>query len=119
MTTSGKSVFYFGLYVLLSGILFLVIPEKIISLNGFPPLQQGWSTAIGCLALVIGAYDTYAGKNNVLPMIRFSVYVRIGFCIATVLVVVSGQMPATFIGFGVIDAIGALITASLLKKEKN
>ncbi len=117
MTASGKSLFYFGIYVILTGILFLAIPDTLISLNGLPELPKGWSSAVGALALVIGTYDVFAGKNNCLPMIRFSVYVRLGFFVATVLIFLAGQMPATFIVFGVIDALGALITAALLKKE--
>ena len=117
MTLSGKTLFYFGLYAIVSGILFIIVPEFIISINKLPELPRGWSSVVGLLALVIGSYDLFIGRNNIQPLIRFSVYVRFGFFVGTILLWTSAQMPLTIIGFGIIDALGAIITILALKKE--
>lgn len=117
MTSSAKSLFYFGIYVLITGLQFIVVPEKLIALLQLPPIPQNWASVVGILALVIGSYDTFCGYTNVQPVIKISVYVRLGFAIATVLLFVSGQMPAGVLVMGAIDALGAMWTYFALRTE--
>ena len=117
MTKSGKSLFYFGIYVVFTGLLFIVIPETFISLNHLPAMPTGWSRVIGLLALVIGTYDILCGKWDIRLLIKASVSVRFGFAIGVTLLVVLGQMPITLIALGALDALGALWTKMALKSE--
>ncbi len=117
MTKSGKSLFYFGIYVVFTGLLFIVIPEPFIALNHLPTMPTGWSRVIGLLALVIGTYDILCGRGDIKFVIQASVYVRVGFAIGITLLVVLGQMPITLLAFGAVDAIGALWTKMALKSE--
>jgi hypothetical protein len=117
MTPAGKSLFYFGIYVLLTGLQFIIIPEKLIAILQLPPIANGWASAIGLLAMVIGSYDIYCGYANVQPVLKISIFVRLGFAIGTVLLFVSGQMPITVILLGAIDALGALWTYFALRTE--
>lgn len=117
MSPSGKTLFYFGIYVVSAGLLFLSIPETLISLTQLPPMPTGWTRVIGLLALVIGAYDILAGKHDVKPLIKASVYVRLGFALGIVLLVALGQMPLPLLLFGAADGLAALWTAMVLKSE--
>ena len=117
MTKSGKSLFYFGIYVVFTGLLFIVIPETFISLNHLPTMPTGWSRVIGLLAVVIGTYDILCGKGDIRLLIKASVYVRFSFAIGVTLLVVLGQMPITLIALGAVDALGALWTKMALKSE--
>ncbi len=108
MTQSGKTLFYFGIYVVSTGLFFLTIPATFLSLVQLPSLPTGWASAVGLLAIVIGTYDILAGKHSIAPLIKASVWVRLGFALGTVLIVLRGQMPPTLIMLGAIDALGAL-----------
>lgn len=117
MTQSGKSLFYFGIYEVFIGLLLIAIPDTLLSLVNLPALPLGWARVIGLLAMVIGNYDIVCGKANFQPFIQASMYVRVGFFIGTILLVLFQQMPITAILFGVVDAAGALWTAIALKSE--
>ena len=117
MTASARSLFVFGIYVFGTGLLILSIPDQFISLLQLPSIPVHWARFIGLLALVIGAYDMFAGKQNILPFIKASVFVRFGFMLGTVLLFVSGQMPITIILLGSVDALGAVWTSIALRSE--
>lgn len=115
MTYSAKTVFYFGIYVVCTGLLFLFIPEPILSLLQLPATPSGWTSVVGLLALVIGAYYIVCGKANSEVFIRATLYVRWAFAIGATLLFVVGQMPVSIILFGGVDALGAVWTAMALK----
>ena len=117
MTKSGSTLFYFGIYVALTGFLILFVPDTLTSMMHLPAITNGWSGVIGLLALVIGAYDIFSGRNDIQPFIKASVYIRIGFTIGTILLVVFQQMPPALILLGGVDTLGALWTAMALKSE--
>ena len=118
MNYSAKTVYYFGIYLACTGLLFILVPEQIISLLQLPITQKGWSSVIGLLALVIGAYYIVCGKANSEVFIRATLYVRWAFAIGATLLFVVGQMPVSIILFGGVDALGAIWTAMALKSAK-
>lgn len=118
MNYSAKTVFYFGIYLVCTGLIFLFIPEPIISLLQLPITPTGWSSVVGLLALVIGAYYISCGKANSEVFIRATLYVRWAFAIGATLLFIVGQMPITIILFGGVDALGAVWTAMALKSAK-
>jgi hypothetical protein len=118
MNYSAKTVFYFGIYLVFTGLIFLFIPEPIISLLQLPITPTGWSSVVGLLALVIGAYYIVCGKANNEVFINATLYVRWAFAIGATLLFVVGQMPVSIILFGGVDALGAVWTAMALKSAK-
>lgn len=117
MTPSAKSLFYFGIYAVCAGLLFIIIPNKIISLTQLPAMPAGWARVVGILALVIGSYDIICSRANIKPFIKASIFVRFGFTLSTILLFVFGQMPISVILFGGIEALSALWTVMALKSE--
>ena len=117
MSRAARSLFAFSIYVLVASLSFLAAPATMVDLLRLPPASDGWVRVVGLLALVIGAYDLVGSRAGLLPYIRASVWVRFGFAAGVVLVVASGQMPASLLVFGAIDAAGATWTALALKGE--
>jgi hypothetical protein len=118
MTNAAKSVFYFGFYVLLIGVFLLAIPQTFLSALKLPVIPDGWSRIIGLLAVIIGVYDVVSGKNNLLPAIKASVYLRFFFFLGVLLLIVSDQMPKEALPLGLIDAAGAIWTLLALRSNK-
>jgi hypothetical protein len=117
MTPSGKSLFYFGIYGISAGLLFVIIPAQIISLTQLPPIHDGWTRMIGLLALVIGTYDIVCGKADLKPFIKASIYVRFGFAVCATVLVILKEMPFTVFLIGLVDALGATWTLIALSSE--
>jgi hypothetical protein len=115
MSRPARSLFVFGVYVLVTGAAFVAMPGLLMSLLQLPPATLAWGRMIGLLALVIGAYDVIAAKAECMPYIRGSVPVRFGFATGTALLVAFGGMPATLLALGATDIAGALWTAMSLK----
>ncbi len=118
MKKAGASVFYFGIYVLFLALLFITIPEKLLSLLNLPAMPSGWARIIGLLAAIVATCDIISGRNNLTILIRATIYIRLAFAASMVLLVLFRQLPPTTILFGVVDAIGAVWTAACLKAEQ-
>jgi hypothetical protein len=117
MTKSAKSLYYFGFYVLLTGIIICIIPDKFMSLLKLPEIPAAWARVIGLLVVIIGSYDILNGRNNVKPLIKASIYLRILFFIGILVLFISGQMTKEILPLGIIDLLGAIWTAISLKSE--
>ncbi len=117
MNKSAKSLYYFGFYVLLTGIIICIIPDKFISLLQLPEIPTTWARVIGLLVIIIGSYDILNGLNNVKPLIKASIYLRTLFFIGILILYISGQMTKEILPLGIIDLLGAIWTALSLKKE--
>ena len=117
MTKSAKSLYYFGFYVLLTGIIICIIPDKFMSLLKLPEITTAWARVIGLLVIIIGSYDILNGRNNVKPLIKASIYLRILFFIGISVLFITGQMTKEILPLGIIDLLGAIWTALSLKAE--
>jgi NAD/NADP transhydrogenase beta subunit len=117
MTKSGKSVFYFGIYVVLMGVLVCLVPAELISILKLPEIPTAWAIFMGLLVIVIGCYDIICGRNNLKPLIKGSIYLRLFFFTGIFVLFISGQMPKEIILLGVIDLLGAVWTIFSLKAE--
>ena len=113
MTKAAKSLFIFGIYAVLAGLAFVAVPEALISTLHLPAISSGWARAIG----LIGTYDIVSARAESMPLIRASVFVRLGFAVGITLLVIVGQMPISTMPLGAIDAAGAIWTAFALKSR--
>ncbi len=118
MTSAGRSVFVFGIYVLAMGLAVTFAPAAILALLRFPPAADEWIRMVGLLALVIGVYDMVSGRSNAMANIRASVPIRVGFAIGCCLLVVLRMMPISLLPIAVIDAAGAVWTAVALRSGR-
>jgi hypothetical protein len=117
MSRPARTLFVFGLYVVLTGLVFLTAPELLIALLRLPPSPPGWPRIVGVLALVIGTYDLVGSHSESLPHIKASVPIRFAFAAAMTILFLTRQMPVTVLAFGAIDAAGAVWTAMTLRER--
>lgn len=117
MTKSGKSVFFFGIYLLLTGVVLCFIPESFISILKLPEIPTAWARLLGILVLILGSYYIVSGRNDLKPFINATIYLRMFFLAGTIVLFATGQMPMEILPLGVIDLIGALWTMFSVKAE--
>ena len=117
MTKSGKSVFYFGIAAVLNGAIFCIIPEQLISILKLPEISGAWARVIGLLVIVVGSYEIISGRNNLKPLIKGTVYMRLFFFTGITALFVSGQMPKEIFPLAIVDLLGAVWTMLSLKAD--
>ncbi|MBK8700708.1 MAG: hypothetical protein IPN29_14695 [Saprospiraceae bacterium] len=117
MSKSAKTLFYFGIYVLLTGLSILLVPQTFVTTLGLPDIPTGWARVIGLLVVVIGSYDLVIAKENATVLIRFSVFTRLFFALGVFFLVASQQMNTATLPLGVIDAVTAAWTWFTLRSE--
>lgn len=117
MTKSGKSVYYFGIYVISIGVVICLLPEAFISMLKLPDIPTAWARVMGFLAIIIGGYEIIGGRNNLKPLIIGSIYLRLFFFAGIIVLFATGQMPKEILPLGIIDLLGALWTVLSLKAD--
>ena len=117
MTNSSKSLYYFGIYVLVTGVTICIFPDQFVSILKLPEIPTSWARFIGLLVIVIGGYDILSGRNNVKTLIKASIYLRLLFFLGVLVLFLSGQMTNKILPLGIIDLIGAIWTALSISAE--
>ncbi len=116
MSPPAKSLFVFGIYAVAAGIGLLLMPGLVLGTLRFPPAQDGWVRVVGALAIAVGAYHIVGARNDLLPYIRATVWVRIGFVVLLGSLVVASAMPRSLLLFAAIDFAAAVWTALALRR---
>ena len=118
MSRAARSIFLFGLYIAILGLLLTVVPALVIGPFGFEEPREPWIRVLGVVVFGLGCYYVQAGRQNVTPFFRWTVW---GHCLVLVgftALVVAGLVNPALIIFGVIDAAGAGWTALELRRSK-
>jgi len=115
MSAAGRSVFVFGIYQLVLGIVTVVVPGWLLSVFGLPGSTDVWIRAFGVLVLVIGFYDLQAGRKNLNDYYLWSIIARAAVFLFFIAFFLLGFMKPILIAFGAIDLIGAVWTLLALQ----
>lgn len=110
MSKAGLSVFVWGLYLLVVGLSFLLIPNLLLPMIGLATTIEVWVRVIGVLIITLGAYDLLIARNNFTPMILATVPGRIFFGASLIMFYVIGYAGAGLVLFGGLEILGATWT---------
>jgi len=117
MTYSARTVFYFGIYLSVLGVLFLVVPNTILRLFELPETDEVWIRVVGMLAGALGFYYIDAARNDLTRFIQQTVKLRSTVILFFIAFVALGFTEPQVILFGVVDLLGALWTWQALRVE--
>jgi len=118
MTKSARSVFVFGLYLLLLGIILVVVPNFLVGMFSLPRTSEVWIRVVGMLLLFLGFYYTQAARKEMADFFRWTVYVRSTVILFFAAFVLLGFAGPPLILFGVVDLLGAIWTGLALRSTK-
>ncbi|TVQ25525.1 MAG: hypothetical protein EA382_06800 [Spirochaetaceae bacterium] len=110
MNPSELSVFVFGVYVVAIGVGFLFVPNVPLRLLRFEPARDPWIRALGLVLIVLGYYYLDAAQAGAVNFFWATVWGRFGILIGTTGLAVTRQAKPQIVGFGLIDAGGAVWT---------
>ena len=111
MNPAAKSVFVFGLYLVVVGLGLLIAPNPFLAPLGFPPAaDESWLRVLGVLTLVIAAYYLLAARAGLTVFFRWTVFVRGGVFVVFGALVLLKLAPPPLALLGTVDLAAALWT---------
>jgi hypothetical protein len=115
MSRAARSIFAFGLYVLVLGLLLITFPNLVIEPFGFPAAREPWIRVLGVVVVVLGCYYIQAARQEVTAFFRWTIWGRATILGGFTALVLAGLAAPALIAFGTLDAAGALWTALALR----
>lgn len=127
-TTSGWTIFIFGILAFLLGLTGLIRPEILLSILGFEVVERAqraagdytivFMTASSMASFNMGVYYIFAALNDLKIFYRWTVPFRVVTFVVFTMTVVAGIAPLKFLGVGVWELLGAIATGVALNREK-
>lgn len=118
MSRAARSIFVFGMYIVVLGFLLSTLPNVVLGPFGFPEAREVWVRVLGVVVFVLGGYYVQAARKDVTAFFEWTVWGRGVILVGFTLLVVAGQAAPALILFGVIDAAGAAWTALELRRTR-
>jgi len=115
MSKGARSVFIFGLYLAVLGIVLLVVPNVLLEASFLPATAEVWVRVVGMLVLFLGFFYTQAARRELTDFIRWTMYPRSTVILFFGAFVLLGFARPPLILFGVVDLAGAIWTRMALR----
>lgn len=125
---SGWTMAVFGVLAAGLGVGGLVAPDALLTLMGFTPVADSrraegdhtmvFLTASSMAALNMGVYYVLAALSDWKAFFRWTVPFRLLTCAVFTLAVIGGRAPSGFLGVGLWEGVGAIITGAALRHEQ-
>lgn len=117
MTQAARSVYVFGIYLLVLGGILIGSPNTLLRLFGFATTTEPWVHVLGVTVMAIGMLDVASARGEQTRFFRATVWVRVFVFAIFIVFVLVKIAPPVLVVFGLIDAAGALWTHLLLRKS--
>lgn len=117
MSRAARSVFVFGMYLLVLGTWLIVAPNALLDLFGIQNTREVWLRVLGVILLYVGTYYIVAGRNEVTSIFRVSIPVRFSLVIFLAVFVALDYVEPIVVLFAGGDAAGALWTLLALRQK--
>ena len=116
MSNVAKSVYIFGIYLLLAGLALFVFPNETISILGLPTTDEVWIHLVGLLTFILGVFFTHMAKKNSQDFFFVSMFGRAIFIVGVCYLVFVWAAPYPLLLFALVDLLGLLWTFVTYKK---
>jgi hypothetical protein len=116
MNAASRSVYFFGFYLLLTGVTLTVFPNLLLTLVQIPETTEVWIRILGTVVFALGVYYVFMAPTNNALFMKLTVYLRWSIFMWFMIFVVIGYAPMQLLLFGAIDLAGAVWTYTAMKK---
>jgi len=121
MSKAAKSVFIYGMYLFLSALVMLFLPNEMMAVFDFP-VPEGSDIFIrftGMVFFFLAFYYILAARREVVEFMRWTVYTRSLVILFFIGFVVFGGAPPLVVVGGVVDLAAAFWTARALRADQH
>ena len=115
MSRAAISVFVWGIYLLVVGTTFLLVPNVALPLLGFPPTNEVWIRGMAMLAIALGYFYVRAAPHEMLQFFRWKVHGHIFGVVCMVMFVILRLGPPMLVLFASADLLAAIWTGLALR----
>ncbi len=113
----NTSIFIFGAYSLIMGIVLLFIPGLVLPLVGLPLSEEPWIHLLGFILMSSSYYYIRSAIDKNSHFARYTTHTRFAAPLVVAFLVITGKADWHFISFGVLDGLGGLWTWHELNKQ--
>ena len=110
MNAVTLSIFIWGIYVILIGLLLVFIPGKMLAMCGQEEPKDHWARIAGIIIISLGYFYLNSAQNEVYSFYQASIYARFFGLIGFSGLAFFKMAKPRIIFFGIIDAFGAIWT---------
>ncbi len=118
MSRAAMSIFIFGIYIIILGIIFLFVPEIMFLMLAYPTPPDLISRIIGMVFLFLAYLYIRAALEGMTKFFMWTVHTRALVIIFFSIFAALQLVNPLIIMFGVVDIAGALWTFWALRKDK-
>ena len=116
MSKAARSVYVFGIYLLVLGGILIGSPNTLLALFRLPSTTEPWVHVLGVVVMAIGMLDVASARTEQTGFFRASVWVRLFVFASFIVLALIKIAPPVLVAFGLVDAIAALWTHASLRK---
>ena len=110
MSRAAISLFAFGVYLAVLGLLLLLVPNLLLQAFSVPPTNEVWIRLNGMFILCLSFYYIMGARSELISFIRWTVITRAAVVVYFVAFIVLLDAPKALLLFGVIDLAAAFWT---------
>ncbi|WP_420576994.1 hypothetical protein [Ekhidna sp.] len=118
MQKPAKTVWLFGIYLLIEGLFLMLAPSSLLSSIGIPDPESVWRIVIGFVVAVLGYYYIRNAKENLVPFFGFTVQVRIIQFVFFIWLYVFERGTLALVVFSFIEFVAGMWTWNSLKRSR-
>ena len=110
MSKAARSLYVFAIYLIVIGLGFLLMPNLVLPLFGFPETSEPWIRVMAMLLLLLAYYYINASRKELTDFIRITVYARASVILFFAAFVLLGLAQPMLLMFAVVDLLAAVWT---------
>ena len=117
MGRSAYSIFFFGIYIAIIGVLLTFIPNVLLGLVNVAASYEVWIHLAGMLLIFMGFFYIQAGRKNMTEFFRWTLWTRTTAAAFVIGFILTRLISPVILLFWMGDLAGAVWTAAALKSE--
>ncbi len=110
MSKAARSLYVFAIYLIVIGLGFLLMPNLVLPLFGFPETSEPWIRVMAMLLLFLAYYYIHVSRNELTDFIRITVYARAAVILFFAAFVLLGLAQPMLLMFAAVDLLAAAWT---------
>lgn len=118
MNHASRTIFYFGYYEVVLGLVLILMPNLALGIFGQPETKEVWLRIVGVLVLNKGIYYIFAAPDNPIKFSKATVLSRLLVVFWFIVFVSAGWATWELLIFAGIDLLGSLWTIYGLRKDR-
>ena len=119
MDKPAKTVWFFGIYLIVEGLFLMLAPAWVLSSIGIPDPESVWRVILGFVVAVLGYYYIRNSKANLIPFFGFTVQVRIIQFVFFIWVYVFERGTLPLVAFSFLEFTAGMWTWRSLKRSSS